>query len=154
MPPEYVLTRRVCGIGQAHGRESGVDALASLPPRHVEQLGEQQHVLPASERRVRREQLRDVADHPPNPHGRGSGIRSEYRDLPSGGLEQRGQHPDRRRLPGAIRPEQPVRLSGRYLQVQMVDSDVVAEPVGQARAADGRLRRRIAFRPQTRDRGC
>jgi hypothetical protein len=55
-------------------------------------------------------------------------------------LDQRGarvggrepeQHPERRRLPGAVRPEEPRDGAGPHHQVQAVDGPDVAEPLGQ-----------------------
>ena len=39
----------------------------------------------------------------------------------AGGLKQRGQHPDRGRLTGAIRPEEAVDLAFRHLEIDAVD---------------------------------
>ena len=52
------------------------------------------------------------------------------------GLEERGEHPDRRRLAGAVRAEQPVHRPIGDRQLEPVERRHLLEPLGQLPSLD------------------
>src|SRR6202034_1334862 len=55
----------------------------------------------------------------------------------TGWLDQPEQHPDRGRLAGTVRAEEPVDGAARHGQVDSGDGQLVAEPLGQPHGGDG-----------------
>ena len=128
----------VGGVGEAHRREGVGNPLAPLAPRDVEEPREPGDVLAARERRLDRELLGDVADQPPHGHPRSRDVASEHRHRSLLHRQERVEHADRRRLSGAVRPEQPEHLAGLDAQVDPVDGDVLAEAVAKAPQLESR----------------
>ncbi len=52
------------------------------------------------------------------------------------GLEQRREHPDRRRLPGTVRPENAVHGASANREVDAIDGDGVTERLDEAARLD------------------
>ena len=136
------------GLGRAVGGVHEVEALQQLLPaplRHrpalaveaahhheVLQAGEvlvDGRVLPGQADPAA--QLDGVADDVQAGHPHGAGI----------GLEQRGQHPHRGRLAGAVGAQQPEHAARRRVQIDAVEGPDVAEGLLQAGHADRRLAR-------------
>jgi hypothetical protein len=61
---------------------------------------------------------------------------AEQRVTAGGGTDQPEQHPDRGGLARPVRPEEPVHRAPRHRQVDAVDGDLAAEPLGEAGAPD------------------
>ena len=59
------------------------------------------------------------------------GLTAERR-RPCGGRYESEQHPQRRRLAGAVGPEEPCHPSGRDLKTEVIDSDDILELFGQS----------------------
>ena len=74
------------------------------------------------------------------------------RNPPGGWLEHAENHVDRRRLAGAVRPEEPHDLAGRHMKGDVVDGLQAPERLGEA--LDGQDRRRRTHRPVVSDRAA
>ncbi len=138
----------------AAGKRAGVHVLLPgeledlddlLPPRrdlvgrHEVHLGEELDVLVDREVVVERELLRHVAD----ARLHAVGVLHDV-DAVDGGRslarrEQATEHPDRRRLAGAVRAEESEDAPSRHLEVEVIDGDEVAEPTHEAAALDGEI---------------
>ena len=70
-------------------------------------------------------------------HGIPPGVAAEEADRAAVRAEQPEDHPDRGRLAGAIGAEQPVHLTGAYLQVEPAQCRERAEPLDQPVDLDG-----------------
>ena len=55
----------------------------------------------------------------------------------AGRPDETEQHPDRRRLPGAVRSDETAHRSGRNGEIQAVDDSSIAEVLGQSGGNDG-----------------
>src|SRR5262245_41225765 len=126
----------VGGVLEVHRGKQLLDAVGALAARDVEEAGEHRHVLAPGELPVGRELLGDVADEPAGLHGRLRHVEPEDARRAFDDRQQRREDADGRRLPGAVRPEEPEHLARPHVEVDAVDGDVVAEPVAQARALD------------------
>src|SRR5664280_2649895 len=60
------------------------------------------------------------------------GVPAEESDLPGVGPEQAEEHPDGRRLPGAVGAQEAVHLPGGHLHVEAVERGDLAEPLDHA----------------------
>jgi hypothetical protein len=97
-------------------------------PAVAQQPAEQHEVLPAGELLVDRRQLAGEADQAADRVRLGHHVVPEHAGRTRVRLDQGGQHPDRRRLPGAVGPEDAVDGTGRHGQVDAGDSG--RPPVG------------------------
>lgn len=121
---------------QLHGGQHVAYALLPLAPRHVEEAGEQLDVLAPGQGPVGGQLLRQVADRAADGHPVTRHVEAEDLDHAGPGREEGGDQPDRRRLPGAVRPEEPEDLSFDDVQVDVVDRHGTAERVPQPPADD------------------
>jgi len=68
-------------------------------------------------------------------------VEARHEDRAGVGLQQRGEHPHRGRLPGAVGAEEPEHAARRNLEVDAVEGPDVAEGLRKAGHADRRLAR-------------
>src|SRR5690606_559823 len=66
-PARVLLHQPPGGLLESHPPERHLDALSALPPRNPEQLREDEQVLVARQRTVRRERLRNIPEHRTHP---------------------------------------------------------------------------------------
>jgi hypothetical protein len=106
-------------------------------PGHVEDPGEQRHVLPARQPRVGGQRLGYVAEQAPYRHLLPGDVLPEHPHHAGWHREQRRHGPDRRGLPRPVRAQQPEHLTGTDRQVQPVHRPCAAERVLKAHAPHG-----------------
>ena len=139
-PPDHAARVRrdhAVGVLEHPGRlERPVDPPGPLGPRDVEEAREQHRVLAPGERALGRELLGDVADQPPDRHALARDVVAEHVGDAGRDPQQRGEDADRRRLARAVGAEEAEHLAGPDLEVDRVDGGLLAEAVGEARAAD------------------
>ncbi len=102
------------------------------------QPGEHGQDLAAGQLDVEVVQLRDDAHRHPRRLGFLRQLEAEHRDRPLGRDRLRGQHPHRRRLAGAVGPEQPEADAVRHRQVEMVDGGQLTEALDDGAQFDRR----------------
>ena len=108
-------------VGQPDALDQLVAARAPLRLRHALQRRLQPHVIAARQQRVQRRLLQRGADRRPHRGALADDVVTRHARRARGGRQQRGEHQHRRRLPGAVRPQEAVDLAGRDLQVDPVD---------------------------------
>jgi hypothetical protein len=133
--------RQVEGVEQLVGPGFGLGA------RVPEQPAEEHEVLPAGELLVHGGVLPRQADAAAYRVGLADDIVAEHPCGALVGLEQRREHPDRGRLTGAVRPEEPVDGPGAHGEVDAVDGSRRAERLHQAGRFDGEGGTRVQCRP-------
>ena len=77
-----------------------------------------------------------VADPAAHARGRAARVDAEQLDPPARRPDQVEQQPDRRRLAGAVRPEEAEHLAGLDLEVEVDDAALAAVQLGQSFGAD------------------
>ena len=103
---------------------------------------EEREVAPSRQVRVRRrplDQRADLRQHPPRGPRH---LLAEQLDPSRGGQDQAEQHPDRRRLAGAVGAEEAVDVALADVEVDLVHGRDRPEPLGQPLGADHRRRGR------------
>ena len=106
---------------------------------HVKELGVQDQVLPHRQLGIEREGLRHVADLAADVDVVGIDRLAEQPGLPLGGRQQAAQHLHRRRLAAAVGAEEAEDLPPLDPDVDVIDRDEIAEPLGQAVRLDDHL---------------
>ncbi len=95
-------------------------------------------VLPPGQERIERGTLDQRADPRQDRVEPATRVAAEQPEAPRGGVHQAEQHPDRRGLAGAVRPEEPVHAARRNREVDVIDGELpAAEPHGEATRGDG-----------------
>jgi hypothetical protein len=135
--PRVGLGEPVGGVAQVHGGEHVVNPAAALSAGHVEQAGEQGHVLPSREAGVGRQLLGHVADQAPGREGLLHDVVAEDIDAAPVRRQQGGQDADGRRLAGAVGPEQAGRSPFGHVEVDAVDGHERTKALAQLVDADG-----------------
>ena len=135
-PPDSVPASWCWRLVEAETLERRVDGAAevrqSVEPRDEFEVLADRQVL------VEGEALRHVADVALDLLRLASGCRSRGRCPAAVGPEQPADHADRRRLAGAVRPEEADDLAFATLEVDVVDDRLVAEALGQPVHVDDR----------------
>ena len=139
--PARVLT---CPVARTLGEPDQLEHLVRPPhevsPAHAVQPAEEAQILSRVEVGIDGELLWYVTD----AGLRGDATRRQRRtvenDLSGVGLEQAADHRDRRRLAGAVRAEQPVRLSEGDREADLADRLHRAEALRQPAAGEHRAR--------------
>jgi hypothetical protein len=90
---------------------------ARPPLLHTHQEGEELDVLVDREIAVERESLGEVSESVVERASVLPGVATEHLYGSRGGAQQTREHPQRRRLPGAIRSDQTDHLTTRYLEI-------------------------------------
>ena len=116
-----------------------MDARFALAASHVVQTRVELHVLPDREVLVEIDMLRHDADQALDVLCMGAGVLPVIADRAGRRLHQECQHPDRRRLARAIRPEQAERLALADRERELVDGRLV-------RVLPARILVRVLFR--------
>src|SRR4029079_8712529 len=114
-------------IPQLHHLEDVLEALLGRVARHAVQLRVEPEVLLRREVLVERRVLEDQADVPADVGRAAHDVEPGDRRAAAGRPEQRAQDVDGGRLAGAVRPEEPERLSGSDLERHAVDGEEVIE---------------------------
>ena len=114
---------------QVHQIQRPIDLLPELVSRQSVELPEERQVLARVQLRIERELLRHDAEHPPC-LDRSERMAGDLRG-PVIGLHQPAEHVDRRRLPGAVRTEQPVDFRAPHREADAADRFDLAEPLSQ-----------------------
>ena len=107
----------VGGVGEADAGDQRVTALLRLGLRDSVQRRLELHQLAARHQRVERGLLERDADRAPHLRRLLDHVEAGHRGATARRPQQRGQHPDRRRLAGAVRPEEGVDLARGDLEV-------------------------------------
>jgi hypothetical protein len=123
-------------LGEVDEVQHLLDPGGAFFPRDVEQPGEPGDVLPAGERTFDGQLLRHVPEAAAHRHGAAPDVHAEHLDVALLQRQQRVDQPDGGGLPGSVRPQQPETLTGGDRQVESVDGDVFAEPIGDAGELD------------------
>ena len=113
MPPDSVRARRSSIASQVHRRRSPARCAACARARHAGDARVEVEVLARGQRAVDGDRLRDVADR--RAHREALRAHVEAGDERAAGArrQQRREHADRRRLAGAVGPEQAEHLARR-----------------------------------------
>jgi hypothetical protein len=114
------------------GDRSVVSRPASQPAQQVDDLT-------TAEVRPEGDVSRDIGEAAVQPGGVKPRVAAQQRGLPGVPTKQPEQHPDRRRLAGAVRAEEAVHLAGGDREVQPVQRDRAPEGLAQPRHLDGVL---------------
>ena len=121
-------------IGETELREgrfdAGPDIVHRVHPRDEAQVLADRQVLP------QREALRHVADVALDRLGLAQDVEAETGALAAVGREQPAQHPDRRGLAAAVRPEEAEDLAAAHRQREILDDVMAAEALVQAAHVD------------------
>ena len=112
----------VAPVGEVDELEHLVDTLAERPPAQPVEAAEEVEVLASGEIGIERDVLGHVADALAAGRRSVSTSTSSTRD-DARRVQQAAHHADRRGLPRAVRPEQPVRLTRRDVEAHVVDGD-------------------------------
>ena len=133
MPPEYVPIRR-SAASVSPTRSSSAFERRSPSARDAVQRGLQVHQLAAGHERVERRLLERDADRAAHRRGVAHDVVAGDDRLAAGRPQQRRQHPDGRRLAGAVRSEEGVDLALGDLEVDAGDGhhsslEVALEPL-------------------------
>ena len=113
------------------------DATVGLAAAHALQAALEDEILPTGRLAVDTGRLRDVPDRPPHGTRVARDVVAGDGGVPTVGRRQRGEDAHGRRLPGAVRPEQPEELARRHAERHPVErADVLVgllEPVDDDR---------------------
>ena len=120
-PARQLEDHRSCALGERELLEELVGAAPGLAPRDSEEAPVVVEVLTHGELAVERVRLGDDADAALHRGGMRGDVESRDECASTGRDDRRREHPDRRRLAGAVRPEQPEELAGAELEVDSVD---------------------------------
>ena len=120
MPPEYVAAGSSARGASPTVEHLGGRARAARPARAA-QPREEHGVLARGERRVYRDVLRHAADRAAYGPRCTSEVVARDTDLARVRREQRREHGERRRLAGAVGPEQADDLAGRNFERELVE---------------------------------
>ena len=131
-----VLDELAGGLGQPERVEQLVGAALRGPAFEPEQQPEQDEVLAAGEVLVDGCELAGEAHEPADRVGVGDDVVSEHARAARVGADERREHPDRRRLAGAVGSEHAVDGPAAHAQVDAVDGAGVAEGLREARGLD------------------
>src|SRR5262249_40899867 len=93
--------------------------------------GDEFEKLPRGELVIERGLIRQPRDHLLRATRIGAGINAEYVDRSSIRLHQPGDHAERSRLAGAVRPEQRIKLTRAHIEIERIDGDLLTELFGQ-----------------------
>jgi hypothetical protein len=130
-------------VGAALDARVQLEALDELvaPPRveAAAQPAQQVDRLAARQVRPQRDVARHVREPPVQRDGVAPRVAAQQPDVAGVGAQQAEQHADRRRLPRAVGPEEPVHLAGRDVEVEAVERAPGAVALDEARDGD-RLR--------------
>jgi hypothetical protein len=130
-----VLGALLRSVGQVHDLQDLVHAVPKLATAHPVEAPEEVQVLAGGEVRVDGEVLRHVADLPLHRGGAGVHLLSVQEDRPGVAGEDPADHGDRGGLPGPVRSQQAVRLTGGNLEAHPVDRLPRPEALAQPRDA-------------------
>ena len=106
MPPEYVFTTRSAASDRSNSSSSSFARSRGGAPAHVVEPPDHLEVLEAGHVLVDRGVLARNADPSAQPRGIREDVDAVHPCSTAVGLEEGGQNPQRRRLAGAVRPEQ------------------------------------------------
>ena len=130
--------RPVGGAGQPEHLQQFVGAGLQLRPRLVSELADQHQVFASGQPLVHRRVLAGQADHRPDPLRVPAHVDAEHRRRAGIGPDGGGEHPDGRRLTGAVRSKQPKHGAVGNDQVDPVEGLDVPVPLGQAAGLNSR----------------
>ena len=142
-PAGELVARRVGALGEVRDLQRAVDRGAALVARDAVQAREDGEVL------ARRELDVEVVELGTTPHCARACLESPGTSKPSTldlarvGDRLRGEHLHRRRLAGAVRPEQADAGALGHVEVEPVDRGDVAEALGHAPEPDGERFRHV-----------
>jgi len=122
---------------EAEGPEQLVGPYARRLRSVAEQPAEQDEVLPGGQVVVDRGELAGQADEPAHGVGLGHDVVPEHPRAARVGTQERGEHPDRRRLAGAVGPEHAVHGAALDGQVDAVDGARRAKALDEPGRFDG-----------------
>ena len=129
----------VGGVGEAERGEQLVGARRRATRAEAEQAPEQLQVLAAVELLVDRGELAGEAHPPAHRGGFAHDVVAEHPGGSAVGVQQRGEHADRRRLAGAVRAEHAVDGAPPDGEVDAVDGAQLAEHLDEALGLDRQL---------------
>src|SRR5580704_18295964 len=112
-------------LGEPEPREPLVDAPVDIPPRHPFQLAQEPQHTAHLHLAIQPAFLGEIAN--PVGHALGAARLAEHVDRAAVWGDHVQDHPDRRRLPGAVRAEQPVDASSGNGERQPLYGDVAIE---------------------------
>ena len=135
-PARVVLDEPRCRVGQAEGVQQLGGARLRLIASQPQEPGDEDQVLAAGQVLVDRRELAGEADIAADLVGVGDDVVAEDPGAPLGGPGQGGEHPDRRRLAGAVGPEDAVDAALGHREVDPVDGANVAEVLDEAACLD------------------
>ena len=139
MPPDSGSILLLGAIGELHELEQLLGAAPALGARQVEVAAVEHEVVEHGELLVELVLLRHDADPGPDLLAVAGRVHPEDPQLALGDRRDAADHAHRRRLAGAVRPEEAERLAAVDLDVDPVDGGEVAEPLDQAAGRDQRL---------------
>src|SRR4029079_19225966 len=139
--------------GEYDGLDRLVDRLVRLVARDPVEAGGVAEVLPPRQVAVEADAVGQVADPPLDLERLASRSERDHASLSVGRLGQPEEHEDRRRLAGAVLPEQAEDLAGLDLEIEVVDGDEIAVLLGQTAGPDRRARLDVTLPRSLRARG-
>jgi hypothetical protein len=148
MPPEYVFAGRPAASVSSEAREQLSRASGRPRARHAVQPPDHHEVLQAREVLVDRRVLPGQPDLLAQRRRVAHGIQAGDADLARVWLEQRRHHAHRRRLAGAVGPQQPQHRAWRGLKIDAIQRAHVTEGLAQPSHADREVRICALLRPR------
>ena len=116
-----------------------IDAFAPAPAAQAVRAGEEIEVVAHGKLSVQRILLGDVADSLPRRSASRADIDARHAQLAARSRQQPAQHAKRRRLAGAVGPEQPENLAAANVEIDVIDGREGAEHADQIMHFDHRL---------------
>ena len=126
MPPEYPLTSRSAASAMPKRSRSACGSPPGDRPRQPVETADHLEVRAAGEQTVDGRRLGGDADPRPHLRRRGDDVVSGDGRRALAGLGERRQEPHRRRLTGAVVPEQPEHGAGRHVEAEVPQRPQVA----------------------------
>ena len=123
-------------LGELDEVEQLVDLRLQLAAREPEVAAVDEHVLAHRQLRVERVVLRNDAEPGSDAGAVRVWVETEDAQRPAADRRDAADHPHRRALAGAVRPEEAERLAAPDVEVDSVDRDEVAEPLHEAASVD------------------
>jgi hypothetical protein len=127
---------RPCGLRQPHPAEGGGRAFVDLVPRQPGKPRGIGQVVPRRQIVVEADLVGQIADPSLDLERLAQRVKARHRRPPAARFGQAQQHQDRRGFSRAVGAEDPDDLAGAHREVDMIDRDDIAVPLGQPLCPD------------------
>jgi len=105
---------------EAEELQEGVDPAIAQPGLDMIKVPRELEEFPRAQLVVEGGRIRDITDPRLRPFRFGKDVASRHASRAGGWAQEADQHPDRRRLPRAVRPQEAEKLPGPHLQIELL----------------------------------